>query len=71
MHQVFNRLVKIRRISRINYKYLSQMSQPTSNKHKIAVCQLTCTEDKDKNFNICKSLIIDAKNQGAKVVIIN
>ena len=38
-----------------------------NNKHKIAICQLTCTDDINENFNVCKSLITDAKSQGAEV----
>ncbi len=40
-----------------------------SSVHKIAICQLTCSEDKDKNFNILKSLIEASKNEGAEVYI--
>ena len=65
---VLNRLLGIIKPKKINLNILIQMSQAsTSSKHKIAVCQLTCTNDKYKNFDICKSLIIDAKNQGAEV----
>ena len=33
----------------------------------VAVCQLTCTADKEKNFQISKSLIEKAHKRGAKV----
>jgi len=33
----------------------------------IGVCQLTCTVDKDRNFQISKALIQRAQNKGAKV----
>ena len=36
-------------------------------KHKIAICQITCKENKEENFNICKKLITEAKNEGAEV----
>lgn len=36
----------------------------------IGVCQLTCTSDKDKNFNISKALIQRAKTKGAKMIFL-
>lgn len=33
----------------------------------IAVCQMTSTASKDKNFQTCKKLITDAHKCGAKV----
>jgi hypothetical protein len=45
----------------------AQMSTQSSNKSKIAVCQLTCGADKQENFNICKQLISQAKKEGAQV----
>ncbi|CAG2256040.1 NIT1 [Mytilus edulis] len=36
----------------------------------IGVCQLTCTVDKDKNFQISRSLIERAKSKGAKMVFL-
>ncbi|CAC5404188.1 NIT1 [Mytilus coruscus] len=36
----------------------------------IGVCQLTCTVDKDKNFQISRNLIEKAKNKGAKVIFL-
>lgn len=63
---LINRLSFIR-TKQIHLKHLSNMSN--QNKHKIAVCQLTCSGDKNTNFEICKSLISDAKNQGAEVYL--
>ena len=45
----------------------SHMAAPGSNKHKIGICQLTCTNDKVQNFNTCKQLVEEAHQQGAKV----
>ena len=42
-------------------------SLSNSSKHKIAICQLTCTADKQENFDACKKLIMSAKDQGAEV----
>ena len=36
-------------------------------KIKIALCQITCGENKTENFNICKNMITEAKRQDAKV----
>ena len=36
-------------------------------KHKIAIVQLTCKSNKQENFDISKSLITQAKAQGAEV----
>ncbi len=49
---------------------MSTTSVLNNNKHKIAICQLTCTDDKAKNFQICKELVTSAKNDGAKVKFI-
>ena len=38
-----------------------------NNKHKIAICQLTCTENKSENFKKSSHLISQAKQDGAKV----
>lgn len=38
-----------------------------SNKHLIAICQITCIADKQENYNICKNLITSAVRDGAKV----
>lgn len=35
----------------------------------IAVCQLTSTANKDKNFQACKTLITNAHKCGAKVSV--
>ncbi|CAF1002737.1 unnamed protein product [Brachionus calyciflorus] len=52
----------------------SLSSSPNSSlskaKHKIAICQLTCKENKNENFNICKKLITEAKSQGAEIVFL-
>lgn len=37
----------------------------------IAVCQLTSTSDKENNFKMCKTLIMNAHTCGAKVCIVN
>lgn len=37
----------------------------------IAVCQVTSTANKEKNFQICKALITNAHKCGAKVCYIN
>lgn len=37
-------------------------------KSKVAVCQLTCTADKDANFAVCRSLVERAKASGAEMV---
>ena len=44
-----------------------KMSSIANRKYKIAICQLTCKDDKNENFSICKNLIAEAKQQGAKV----
>lgn len=36
----------------------------------IAVSQMTATSDKEHNFNICKNLIEEASQLGAKVIFI-
>lgn len=46
------------------------MSSQRESKHKIAVCQLTCKENKDENFKICKDLITEAKSKGAEMVFL-
>lgn len=33
----------------------------------IGVCQVTCTADKEKNFQVCRSLVQRAKIKGAQV----
>ncbi len=38
-----------------------------SNKPKIGICQITCTNDKEANLAICRDLIETAKNGGAQV----
>ena len=38
-----------------------------SSKRKIAICQFTCKENIADNFDTCKNLVIEAKNQGAEV----
>lgn len=43
------------------------LTSTRTSKHKIAICQLTCNEDKNQNFNTCKDLITKAKDQGAEV----
>ncbi len=67
--KIVNRLIRLVKSSiKLNLVHLRKMlTEATGNKHKIAICQLTCTENKNENFNVCKSLIIDAKNQGAEV----
>jgi hypothetical protein len=40
-------------------------------KNKIAVCQISCNHDKSENFKICKDLIVQACNEGAKVHILH
>lgn len=57
------------------YKYLTTMSSIDASYLEqpnpiIGVCQLTCTVDKDKNFQISRSLIEKAKNKGAKVIFL-
>lgn len=37
----------------------------------IAVCQVTSTANKEKNFQMCKTLITNAHKCGAKVCYIN
>ena len=53
----------------IFFKEMSSLVQSVcaGNKQKIAICQITCTENKNENFNICQKLITDAKSEGAKV----
>ena len=46
---------------------MSTIQARENNKHKIAICQITSGDDKKENFNICKNLIKEAKNQEAKV----
>ncbi|XP_013393327.1 nitrilase and fragile histidine triad fusion protein NitFhit [Lingula anatina] len=36
----------------------------------VAVCQLTSTSDKEKNFNVCRALIERAKKRGANMVFL-
>lgn len=67
-------LCKYHSLTFVPYKYLSTMSTVDASKLKqpnpiIGVCQLTCTVDKDKNFQISRSLIERAKSKGAKVCI--
>ncbi len=40
-----------------------------SNKHKIGICQITCTGDKEANLAVCKTLIEKAKSGGAEVYL--
>jgi hypothetical protein len=42
-------------------------STKMSNKHLIAICQITCMADKQENYNTCKNLITSAVKDGAKV----
>lgn len=51
---------------RLTNRFYGSMTQ----KHKIAVCQLTNTDDKVKNFDVCKNLILEAKEKNAKMVFL-
>ncbi|XP_075234549.1 ntrilase and fragile histidine triad fusion protein NitFhit [Lycorma delicatula] len=55
-----------------NNYFLTQrkMSKASTNSGTIAVCQLTATNNKSENFNICKNLIESATDAGAKVVFL-
>ena len=64
-----------------SFSYLRCAILPCINRHQLAkkatmscdprpmigVCQLTCTADKEQNFQICKTLIERAKKKGAMV----
>lgn len=57
------------------YKHLSSMSAIDvktieQSNPVIGVCQLTCTADKDRNFQISKALIQRAQTKGAKMVFL-
>lgn len=63
---------------KVGFKYLIIRNMSQSNleditiqprKNKIAIIQITCTGNKDENFEIAKNLIKDAKNKGARVNI--
>lgn len=45
----------------------SQVFCQSSGKHKVGIIQMTCTADKDANFEIAAKLIRDAKSQGSLV----
>lgn len=57
------------RSNNLKFENFSNMSTSCllSNKHKIAICQITCKKDKNENFATLKSLITEAKQQGAEV----
>ncbi len=67
-------LVKITKRNLIaSLKFRHNFSKKMSTLHnqnrkiKIALCQITCGENKTDNFNICKNMITEAKRQDAKV----
>ncbi|XP_021352210.1 nitrilase homolog 1-like isoform X1 [Mizuhopecten yessoensis] len=45
-------------------------SSPVTEKSKIGVIQLTCTADKQNNFDICKRYINQAKDEGVQMVFL-
>jgi hypothetical protein len=51
---------------KLGYNFSKNMSYQ-SRKNRIAICQITCNDNKNENFEICKKLITGAKNQDAKV----
>ena len=54
---------------KLRYNFTKNMSTlfNQSRKNRIALCQITCNDNKNENFEICKKLITEAKNQDAKV----
>lgn len=46
------------------------MLSSDSLKNKIGILQITCGASKQENFEVCKSLITQAKDQGAKMVFL-
>lgn len=61
-----NRLLRRHHIDLKSAKFSSRMSSPTS-KPIVAVCQMTSTADKTKNFECCQNLVKSAKKQNACV----
>ncbi|XP_034947967.1 deaminated glutathione amidase isoform X2 [Chelonus insularis] len=49
----------------VTKKFKSTMTTSTSRNPLIAVCQITSTQDKDKNFETCKNLLSQSKDRGA------
>ena len=61
--KTLNTCLKFRYIFAKNMSTFSNQSR----KNRIAICQITCNDNKNENFEICKKIITDAKNQDAKV----
>lgn len=76
MKSLYHRLALLLRSDRLTYcctrQLLAMASTVTTELPKplIGVCQMTCTADKEKNFQICQSLVQRAKHKGAVMVFL-
>jgi deaminated glutathione amidase len=63
----------IRAISIFEHKINSNLIKLNERRrmiHKIAIFQLNCKGDKEENFNVCKKLITEAQQEGAKMMFL-
>jgi predicted amidohydrolase len=64
-------MILIKRVFNIqSLKVIKRLGISMAHKHNIAICQLTNTDNKEQNFNVCKSLILEAKEKNAKMVFL-